>query len=108
MSHYQRISPQQALELLQQEVCAIADIRDPQSFAAGHLPYAFSLDNQSLPSFMAETPNDRPVLVVCYHGHSSQQAADFLAGQGYLRVYSLDGGFEHWKQLYPEHISRDA
>jgi thiosulfate sulfurtransferase len=106
MSHYRCISPQQAQQLLQNEAVTVADIRDPQSFSSGHIPHAIRLDNQSLPDFIASTPNDRPVLVVCYHGHSSQNAAAYLASQGYTEVYSLDGGFEQWRSLYPEQMSQ--
>ena len=47
------------------------------------------------------TEFDTPVLVFCYHGHSSQGAAQYLANQGYEEVYSVNGGFEMWKQNYP-------
>jgi len=40
-------------------------------------------------------------VVVCYHGNSSQQAAQFFAGEGFNDVYSMDGGFEAWKLQYP-------
>ena len=39
---------------------------------------------------------EQPVLVMCYHGHSSQGAAQYLINQGYDEVYSVDGGFEGW------------
>lgn len=104
MSHYHCIAPQEAYEMLQNGALKIVDIRDPHSFSSGHLPQAVALDNQSLPNFLHQTPNDQPVLVVCYHGHSSQNAAEFLVSQGYLHVYSLDGGFEQWRSLYPDQI----
>lgn len=108
MSQYRCISPQQAHTMLQNGAPAILDIRDPQSFANGHLPNAIAIDQQSLPDFMRQTPNDQPLIVVCYHGHSSQNAAAYLASQGYLEVYSLDGGFEQWRSLYPTQVTRTA
>lgn len=80
---------------------AVVDIRDPQSFSMGHMPNAMHLSNDSLPTFLANTPKEKPVVVVCYHGISSQQAAQFLIEQGYEDVYSMDGGFEVWKQTQP-------
>jgi thiosulfate sulfurtransferase len=44
--------------------------------------------------------------VVCYRGNSSQSAAAYLASQGFSEVYSLDGGFELWRSLYPERVAR--
>lgn len=105
MSDYRCIPPQQAQAMLQNGAIAIVDIRDPQSFSNGHIPEAIRLDNQSLPTFMSSTPKDCPLIVVCYHGHSSQNAAAYLASQGYGEVYSLDGGFEQWRSLYPDQIT---
>ncbi len=101
MSEFQRIAPEQARPLLQQGA-QLVDIRDPQSFAAGHMIGAVHLDNHSLPDFIAGADFDKPLVVVCYHGNSSQSAAAYLAHQGFSEVYSLDGGFELWRSLYPQ------
>lgn len=101
MSEFQRINPEQARLLLEQGA-QLVDIRDPQSYAAGHMTNAVHLDNHSLPDFMAAADFDKPLLVVCYHGNSSQSAAAYLAHQGFSEVYSLDGGFELWRSLYPQ------
>ncbi|MBI2380587.1 MAG: thiosulfate sulfurtransferase GlpE [Gammaproteobacteria bacterium] len=79
----------------------LADIRDPQSYAAGHLDGAQHLTNQNLDSFIRGADLDLPLVVYCYHGNSSQGAADYLSNQGFSEVYSMDGGFEAWKQKYP-------
>ena len=79
----------------------IVDIRDPSAFASAHVPGAFSLNNSNVSEFVAQADHDKPLLVFCYHGHSSQGAADFLAGQGFREVYSVDGGVEGWKVQYP-------
>ncbi|MFO8046263.1 MAG: thiosulfate sulfurtransferase GlpE [Halomonas sp.] len=83
---------------------ALVDIRDPMSFSQGHIPASRRLDNDSVDLFLHETPAERPVVVVCYHGHSSQQAADWLAGQGLAEVYSLDGGFTEWQRHHPDRV----
>jgi len=43
-------------------------------------------------------------VVVCYHGHSSQPAAQYFAAQGFEDVYSMDGGFEVWKLNNPVEV----
>ncbi|MDR5904607.1 thiosulfate sulfurtransferase GlpE [Franzmannia qiaohouensis] len=83
----------------------LVDIRDPMSFAQGHIPGSRHLDNASAGALLDQTPHDRPLVVVCYHGHSSQQAAAWLAGQGYRQVYSLDGGFSDWAQRHPTRVA---
>ena len=46
---------------------------------------------------MQQTDFETPVVVVCYHGNSSQGAAQYLAQQGFETVFSMDGGFEAWR-----------
>ena len=101
MSEFQRISLATAADLLQQDKVRLVDIRDAASFRAGHAPGAFHLTNDTLLHFMRETEFDVPVLVMCYHGNSSQGAAQYLLQQGYETVYSIDGGFEGWKLAFP-------
>ncbi|MED5500768.1 MAG: rhodanese-like domain-containing protein, partial [Pseudomonadota bacterium] len=67
----------------------LIDIRDPLSFAQGHIPGSRHLDNTTVAELVDNTPSETPLVVVCYHGHSSQQAAGWLAGQGFDEVYSL-------------------
>lgn len=85
---------------------ALVDIRDPQSFAQGHIPGSRRLDNDTVGAFIEEASREAPLVVVCYHGHSSQQAAAWLAGQGFAEVYSLDGGFTDWQLRHPARVER--
>lgn len=96
MSEFKRISISQAKELIAKGA-AVADIRDEQSFSNGHMAGAFHLTNGTLNRFMQQTELSTPVVVVCYHGNSSQGAAQYLAQQGFDEVYSMDGGFESWR-----------
>lgn len=103
MSDFQRIAPQQA-QALRERGAVVVDIRDPQSFALAHIAGAQHLDNYSLHDFIANADLDRPLIVACYHGNSSQGAAAYLVGQGFSEVYSLDGGFELWRVTYPQEV----
>ncbi|WDE11676.1 thiosulfate sulfurtransferase GlpE [Thalassomonas haliotis] len=82
----------------------VVDIRDPASFQAGHIPDAVHLSNESLADFLRSADPDAPVVVCCYHGISSQQAAQYLISQDFTDVYSLDGGFTEWQQVYPDDV----
>ena len=105
MSDFKRIGAEQALKL-RNDGGVIVDIRDAHSFAEGHIPGSTHLDNHSLPDFIAAADLDQPLIVSCYHGHSSQSAAAYLAHQGFSDVYSLDGGFEGWRTQFPQDIER--
>lgn len=98
---WSRIAPEAASVLIAERAPAIVDVRDALSFQNGHLHGAVQLDNQSVREFVENTDKSRPVLVYCYHGNSSQGASAWLEQQGFSEVYSLDGGFEHWKLQYP-------
>lgn len=101
MEEFAHISIHQTEQKMSQNGAQLVDIRDEQAFAAGHIKNAVHLTNGSLQTFMSDTDFDTPVVVCCYHGVSSQQAAQFLIHQGFEEVYSMDGGFEAWKKVFP-------
>lgn len=107
MSEFKRVPPVEALALREQGAVFV-DIRDPATYAASHIDGARHLDNHSLHDFITRADLDAPVVVVCYHGNSSQGAAAYLVGQGFSDVYSLDGGFELWRSTYPECVASVA
>lgn len=109
--HYTRIDVNTAAQKLQLTAITpaimILDIRDPIAYQTGHIPHALHLTDQNLSAFLAQTDRLAAVLVYCYHGHSSQQAAQFLADQGFTEIYSLNGGFAAWQTHYP-HLVEEA
>ncbi len=95
------ISSDEAAELMTDDHIILADIRDQTSFRQGRIGNACELNNSTVGDFLATHDKSAPVIVYCYHGHSSQGAAKFLSEQGFTTVYSLDGGYEEWKQQHP-------
>ena len=89
---------------LENKSYVVVDIRDENSFQASHIPGAIHLSNDSLSDFLRNADFDKSVVVCCYHGISSQQAAQFLISQDFTDVYSLDGGFTEWQTQYPEDV----
>lgn len=100
MDQFEHISAEQAQQLLSQpdSEAVLVDIRDPQSFTLAHPQGAFHLTNDTMVELMNTVDFEQPVIVMCYHGISSQGAAQYLIHQGFECVYSLDGGFEAWKR----------
>ena len=105
MTDFKRISPEQA-QALRNSGGVFVDIRDAQSYASGHIAGSTHLDNHSLPDFIAAADLDHPLVVTCYLGHSSPSAAAYLINQGFSDVYSLDGGFELWRQTFPQDVEQ--
>jgi thiosulfate sulfurtransferase len=100
MTDFKRIPPEQA-QALREQGAVMVDVRDAQTFASNHVPHSQHLDNHSIHNFIREADLDKPLIVICYHGNSSQSAAAYLVGQGFSEVYSVDGGFELWKNTFP-------
>lgn len=100
MDPFQHIDVISAQQLLEQTEATLVDIRDPQSFALAHPRDAFHLTNDTLNTFIKEHECTQPILVMCYHGISSQGVAQYLINQGFEQVYSIDGGFEAWQHAH--------
>ncbi|MGN8277207.1 thiosulfate sulfurtransferase GlpE [Pseudomonas sp. SMV71] len=105
MSEFKRIPPQQA-QVLREQGAVVVDVRDPATFAALHISGSKHLDSHSIADFIRAADLDAPVVVVCYHGNSSQSAAAYLISQGFTDVYSMDGGFELWRTTYPDETAQ--
>ncbi|NPV23766.1 hypothetical protein HL668_23055 [Bradyrhizobium sp. 81013] len=98
---FQRIDIGQAAELLQRDDVLRFDVRDQAAFAAGHLAGAQHLTQRNLSELIAGTTRRTPILIYCYHGHASQEYAQTFSDFGFTEVYSLDGGYEAWRQHRP-------
>ena len=97
MNKFKRISTTDANELILRQTYLI-DIRDQTSFNSGHMDNAINLNDKNIENFINEADKKIPTIVYCYHGHSSQNAAQYLSSMGFIEVYSVDGGFEDWKK----------
>lgn len=98
---FSRISTEQTQAKLVAEDVQLIDIRDEASFQQGHMEGAVHVGNHNIQDYIREADLDKPLIVVCYHGNSSQPAAAYLHEQGFEDVYSMDGGFEAWRQQFP-------
>ncbi|MCL1077858.1 thiosulfate sulfurtransferase GlpE [Parashewanella spongiae] len=100
MPQVTHINAAQLFELKQQNPDSqLVDIRDAESYAAGHTLDAQRLHNENIAQFIAEADLDAPLVVICYHGISSVSAGQYLIEQGFEEVYSLEGGYQAWAQL---------
>lgn len=76
----------------------VLDVREPEEYAAGHVPGAVSLPQSELASRLDDVPRDRPLLVICHSGSRSLRSAQFLARMGYAEVVSVAGGTAAWRE----------
>ena len=69
----------------------IVDVRDPASFAAGHLKGAVNIPLAQLRSRLDEIPRDLPVYVNCRSAQTSYTAIRLLQGHGFTNVVNVAG-----------------
>jgi len=105
-SNFTHLSATQLAESLAENRFVVVDIRDANTFNQGRIPGAIHLTNENISDFLREADFDKPTVVCCYHGISSQPAAEYLYSMDFTHVYSLDGGFVQWQQQYPDHVER--
>ncbi|MGB5275763.1 MAG: rhodanese-like domain-containing protein [Gammaproteobacteria bacterium] len=75
------------------------DIRDFQSYAAGHLQGAEHADEQCMSQLIRKRRNNPPILVYCYHGNTSRDFASLIHKLGFEQVYHLEGGWKAWSEF---------
>ncbi len=97
---YRRISIDEAKELVDAGRVTIGDVRDADSFSAACIENAIHVAHETMDEFLAVTDKNKPLLLYCYHGNSSQGAANYFSERGFVEIYSMDGGFEAWRQKY--------
>jgi thiosulfate sulfurtransferase len=97
---YRRISIDEAKALVDAGGVTIGDVRDADSFSVACIENAIHVAHETMDEFLAVTDKNKPLLLYCYHGNSSQGAANYFSERGFVEIYSMDGGFEAWRQKY--------
>ena len=106
MDSIKQIDVHKVKEIEGNDSATIVDIRDPASYQAGHIPNAIHLSDNTVEKFISDTDKNKPLVVYCYHGISSQGAAAYFSGKGFKEVSSMIGGFEAWRTNFSDSISK--
>ena len=96
---YRQISMDEAVVMMAQESgYVILDVRRADEFAAGHIPGAINVANESIGTDeIPELPDkDQLIMVYCRSGRRSKEAAEKLLHLGYTNVVEF-GGILDWK-----------
>ena len=96
---YRSITMDEAVAMMEQETgYIILDVRRPDEFAAGHIPHAINVPNESIGTAeISELPDkDQLILVYCRSGRRSKEASEKLVKLGYMNIVEF-GGILDWK-----------
>ena len=96
---YRSITMDEAVAMMEQETgYIILDVRRPDEFAAGHIPGAINVANESIGT--AEIPElpdkGQLIMVYCRSGRRSKEASEKLVKLGYTNIVEF-GGILDWK-----------
>jgi rhodanese-related sulfurtransferase len=95
---YRQITMQEAVEMMEKEEnYIILDVRTHEEFAAGHIPGAIVVPNETISTEeIAQLPDkDQLIMVYCRSGNRSKQASDKLVKLGYTNIIEF-GGINSW------------
>lgn len=107
LQHVSEVTPEETDALRQTGDWLILDVREPEEFAAGHIPGAINIPRGFLEvKADLEHPKkdarlaDRGQRVVCYcgGGHRSALAARVLQEMGFREALSMAGGWTGWSK----------
>lgn len=99
INNYRQITMNEAVAIMEEESgYIILDVRRPDEFAAGHIPNAINVPNESIGTTeIPELPNkEQMILVYCRSGRRSKEASEKLVKLGYSNVVEF-GGILDWK-----------
>lgn len=74
----------------------VVDIRDADAYAEGHIPGAENVPMDDLEAVVEAYDWDDEVVVACYVGETSVQAARFIDHYADADVATMAGGYEAW------------
>ena len=87
-------------QLREREGVPLIDVREPDEFAAGHVPGAVNLPMSTIGEHLDELP-DGAFDVICAVGGRSSRVVQALEARGYDAT-NVDGGTNEWiAQGYP-------
>jgi len=96
---FKRIGIDEAKQLIAEGKIRVVDVRNPDEWAAGHIPVAEHIPLPQIlnnPNATLEGNLEQPQLFVCAVGERSAVACEVAAMLGYKEIYNLSGGTTAW------------
>ena len=99
---YRQITMDEAVTMMAQETgYIILDVRRPDEYAAGHIPNAINVPNESIgTSEIPELPDkNQLIMVYCRSGRRSKEASEKLVKLGYTNIVEFGGILDYTGEI---------
>ncbi|WAM34268.1 FAD-dependent oxidoreductase [Caldicellulosiruptor morganii] len=73
----------------------VLDVRTPEQYQKKHIKGAINIPLEMIYQNMNQLPKDKPIIVYCNSGVSSNIAQNILQQNGFRKVYNLSGGISN-------------
>ena len=88
------------------EPVVVLDIRDQWETALARLDNAVHIPMEELEHRTEELDPNVETVVYCHHGVRSAAVADYLARNGFPKVWNLEGGIDQWARKVDPRMKR--
>ena len=88
------------------EPVVVLDVRDTWETALARLDNAVHIPMEELEHRTEELDPTAETVVYCHHGVRSAAVAEFLARNGFSKVWNLEGGIDQWARKVDARMKR--
>jgi rhodanese-related sulfurtransferase len=93
----QTINNEQLEKGIGQPGIAIVDVRQPEEYAARHIPGAILAPHTDIEVHLGDLPRDKDLYVHCEVGGRSKYVCEALEASGFTRVFNVVPGMSAWR-----------
>ena len=93
------VDAEELLEMLATDAeVVLLDVREPDEYAAGHIPGSIliPLGDLDRSERLKEIDPSQKIVVICRSGNRSEFGQQMLMDMGFTDVYNLTGGIQRW------------
>ena len=92
------VSPEMAVDLINNKQAVVMDLRDAAAFKAGHIIGAMRVSENDFDTPRISKYKNKDIILVCVRGVQAASLASKLRTKEYTNPMVLSGGIEAWKQ----------
>ncbi len=104
---YQTISPSELSERLKNNVdFRLVDVRELHEYEIARIEAAELFPLTQFNEWIGKLDPSEEIIVMCHHGIRSANVCLFLVGNGFEKVWNLDGGIDAWTKEVDSNVPR--